>query len=873
MAENTLMKEIQAKVETLFTLMDNNEQRFKSIEQALTTLPFIQQSLQGLSQMIETFQTLKPQGESSTLQSVPDDSPHDLAQTSLDTYSVRNIKIDFPRFGGTDAWQWIFQAEQFFGYYAVPDKHRLKIASVHFDGPVVPWFQRLQKSGKLTSWEVLTTALEKNYGPSAFDCPRYSLFRLTQDGTMAQFFDQFTALDNRVQGVPDDILLDSFVSGLTKELQAEIIPWHPEDLDQAISLARLFEEKLQLGRKQSYSTNMFIPDTKLKPISVTAPVGNTSTIVSSGQKLLGMANSTTGNVTHRPPTTFRRMGFQEMQIRKSKGLCFNCDEKYSPTHKCPNKRLLLLQWDDDDNTIYDSEFFIDPHPPDEVQELSTKNNTKMSLNAMSSSTVSGTMRFTGNLGGQQVNILLDGGSDDTFIQPRVVKFLKLDILPTTPLRVLVGNGQTLNVEGQIPELTIDVQGYTLLVLAFVLAIEGADLILGTSWLAKLGPHVVDYDKKVIQFYHNNQFMILKGEKSSKPVFASVNQLSRLCCTRAVSACYSLQIIQDSNSSLPLQTTDTDLFTEIQNSLPLETPPELVALLLKFQMVFSNPMTLPPSRNCNHQIPLIPGSAPVKVKPYRYPHSQKAEIERMVTEMLSEGLIEHNTNELYGAVYFSKLDLRSGYHQILVHPEDKFKTAFRTHQHYQWLVMPFGLSNAPATFQNLMHQVFHFALRKYVLVFFDDILIYSTDWDLHLQHLESVLSTLMHHQLFAKLSKCSFGRFQMEYLGHIVSNKGVEMDPSKIAAIVQWPIPQTLKQVRAFLGLSGYYRKFIKQYASLAKPLTDLLKKDSFCWSETTQQAFNILKQDMISAPILALPVSPNLLYLELMLRGWLLGQS
>jgi len=137
-----------------------------------------------------------------------------------------------------------FKWNIFFYYYGVPNHHRLKIASVHFDGPVVPWFQRLQKSGKLTSWQVLTKSLECTYGPSAIDCQKYSLFRLTQEGTMPQFFYHFTALANRVLGVPEDILLDNFVSGLNKELQAEIIPWHPEDLGKAVSLARLFEEKL-----------------------------------------------------------------------------------------------------------------------------------------------------------------------------------------------------------------------------------------------------------------------------------------------------------------------------------------------------------------------------------------------------------------------------------------------------------------------------------------------------------------------------------------------------------------------------------------------------------------------------------------------------
>lgn len=240
----------------------------------------------------------------------------------------------------------------------------------------------------------------------------------------------------------------------------------------------------------------------MKPITVTAQGGNSFITVATGQKLLGITNATTCNVHHTPPTSFHKMGFQEMQIRKLKGLCFNCDEKYSPTHNCPNKRLLLLQWDDNDTTIYDSEFFIDPHPPDKVQDPEIENNTRMSLNDMSSTTVSGIMRFTGTLGGQKITILLDGGSDDTFIQLRIVKFLHLDVLPATPLKVLVGNGQTLQVEGKIPDLNVQVQGYTLMVPAYVLVIAGVDLILGASWLAKLGQRVIDYQKKIIQFYHN-----------------------------------------------------------------------------------------------------------------------------------------------------------------------------------------------------------------------------------------------------------------------------------------------------------------------------------------------------------------------------------
>jgi hypothetical protein len=299
---------------------------------------------------------------------------------------------------------------------------------------------------------------------------------------------------------------------------------------------------------------------------------------------------------------------------------------------------------------------------------------------------------------------------------------------------------------------------------------------------------------------------------------------------------------------------------------------LQRLLDEFADVFATPTSLPPSRPVDHRIHLLPGTAPIAVRPYRYPQLLKDEIERQCSDMLTQGLIRPSTSpfsapvllvkkkdatrrfcvdyqvlsakmvkdkfsipvveelldELNGACYFTKLNLRSEYHQVRMHPEDVAKTTFRTHHdHFEFMVMAFGLTNAPPTFQALMNGVLQNYLCRFVLVFFDDILIYSTSWSEHLQHVRVVLTALRQHRLVVKQSKCVFGSQSVAYLGHVISASGVVMDPAKVEVVQAWPTPQTPRALRGFLGLFGYYRKFIRDYGSIAGPLTQLLKKEAF----------------------------------------------
>ncbi|GJT74185.1 putative nucleotidyltransferase, ribonuclease H [Tanacetum coccineum] len=213
------------------------------------------------------------------------------------------------------------------------------------------------------------------------------------------------------------------------------------------------------------------------------------------------------------------------------------------------------------------------------------------------------------------------------------------------------------------------------------------------------------------------------------------------------------------------------------------------------------------------------------------------------------------DQLQGAKYFSKIDLRSGYHQLRVREQDISKTAFRTrYGHYEFLVMPFGLTNAPAVFMDLMNRIFHEYLDKFVIVFIDDILVYSKSEEEHEQHLRIVLEILRQKKLYAKFSKCEFWLQQVAFLGHIVSADGIIMDPSKVEAITKWPRPTTVTEVRSFLGLAGYYRRFVEGFSRLALPLTQLMRKgEKFVWTDERQESFEELKRRLVSAPILTLP--------------------
>jgi len=311
---------------------------------------------------------------------------------------------------------------------------------------------------------------------------------------------------------------------------------------------------------------------------------------------------------------------------------------------------------------------------------------------------------------------------------------------------------------------------------------------------------------------------------------------------------------------------------------------------------------PPVREIEFAIDLVPGTGPISIAPYRMSPLELEELKTQLEELLAKKFVRPSVSpwgapvlfvkkkdgsmrlcvdyrqlnkvtiknryplpriddlldQLRGAVIFSKIDLRSGYHQIRVREEDIPKTAFRTrYGHYEYTVMSFGLTNAPAVFMDYMNRIFHPYLDKFVVVFIDDILIYSKSEREHEEHLRMVLEILRSKELYAKLSKCEFWKKEVKFLGHVVSQGGVSVDPGKIEAVVKWERPTTVTEIRSFLGLAGYYRRFIQGFSQLALPLTKLTRKNNlFKWTPECEQSFQELKKRLTTTPVLIM-LDPN----------------
>ncbi|KAJ7960249.1 Ty3/gypsy retrotransposon protein [Quillaja saponaria] len=457
----------------------------------------------------------------------------------------------------------------------------------------------------------------------------------------------------------------------------------------------------------------------------------------------------TNSRPNNPYKPTKNMSQKEMEEKRLKGLCYWCEEKYVPGHKCRRSQLyqIVLEMEEEEVMEYDTEVSNNISIT-EICEEEQQETPRISLHALWGLDEYQTMKIEGIMNNQPLLILVDSGSTHNFLDGKYAKRVGCRLRVSEGCQVTVANGEKVKIQHQCNQSKWQMQKRAFQADFLVMPLGGCHMVLGIQWLSTLGPILWDFDRMTMLFWKGQASIMLQGSGNREVGVIQPKEL------RKTSHCgSSLMIVQ---------------------------------------------VTKKNNQQGNQDI-----------------------VECRATKMAEE---------------------------------DIPKTAFRTYSgHYEYLVMPFGLTNAPSTFQSLMTEVFRPFLRKFVLVFIDDILIYSQNWGQHIKHLTVIFEVLRKHTLFVKENKCSFGAKEVEYLGHIITEDGVAADPKKIEGMIEWPVPKTVKALRGFLGLTGYYRKFVKGYGSISKPLTELLKKEAFIWSQEAEAAFQRLKKAMTEAPVLAMP--------------------
>ena len=407
---------------------------------------------------------------------------------------------------------------------------------------------------------------------------------------------------------------------------------------------------------------------------------------------------------------------------------------------------------------------------------------------------------------------------------------------------------------------------------------GFDVIIGMDWLQRHKGRLHCAEHRLLLKSPSGKTVSYRAVQR-EPTIKVVSMLSLMKTVRKGAQAY-VCYVHDTRSS-EVEQSDIPIVTDFPDLFPEELP------------------GMPPQRDVEFSIDLLPGTGPIAKAPYRMAPAEMRELKVQLEDLLDKGFVRPSVSpwgapvlfvkkkdgsmrlcidyrelnavtvknkyplpriddlfdQLRGASVFSKIDLRSGYHQIRIAEEDVEKTAFRTrYGHFEFTVMPFGLSNAPAIFMDLMNRLFREQLDSSVVVFIDDILVYSKTKEEHEAHLRRVLEIMRENQLYAKLSKCEFWLDSVAFLGHIISASGISVDPAKIEAVKTWPRPRSVTDIRSFLGLAGYYRRFVQDFSKVAKPMTNLMKKEAqFIWTDECEQSFQTLKDLLTSAPILIIP--------------------
>ncbi|KAL0560711.1 hypothetical protein IC582_001124 [Cucumis melo] len=752
-------------------------------------------------------------------------------------------KLEMPMFLEENPESWVYRAEHFFEINNLPESEKVKVAVVIFGQDEVDWYRWSHNKKKVESWEDLKSRMFEFFRDSGQKSLGARLIRIQQDGSYNEYVKKFVIYSAPLPYMAGSVLVDAFVTGLEPSLQAEVISRHPQTLEDCMREAQLVNDrnlalklsKMELGMTEWEEGG----SSKVKKLGDVDKPPPRKTDFQMKQITIPIK----GNFKKGEPPV-KRLSDAEFRARLDRGLCFRCNDKYSPGHRCKTKEKRELMFFIMNEEEEDEEGESHEEVTEGTVELKTLELTEdvaIEMKTMTRLSSKGTMKIKGWIRQKEIVILIDSGATHNFIHQSLVVDLKLGMEQHTQFGYTIGNGTRCKGKGICRRVEVKLEEITIIADFLAVELGSVDAVLEMQWLDTTGTMKIHWPSLTMSFWNGGRQIILKGDPSLIRAECSLRTLEKTW--------------QEDDQGFLLEWANMEVETEDTYKTDKKEKgdeadiPMIRFLLQQYTDIFTTPKGLPPKRDIDHRILTLPNQNLINVRPYKYGHIQKGEIEKLVAEMLQDGIIrpsrspysnpvllvknkdggwrfcvdyrklnqatvsdkfpipviEELLDELYGAAIFSKLDLKSGYHQIRMKEEDIEKTTFRTHEgHYEFLVMPFGLTNAPATFQSLMNQVFKPFLRRCVLVFFDDILVYSSDISEHEKHLGMVFAVLRDNQLYANHKKCVFAHSRIQYLGHQISKAGVEADEYKIRSMVNWPRPSDVTELRGFLGLTSYY---------------------------------------------------------------------
>ncbi|KAJ0921089.1 putative nucleotidyltransferase, Ribonuclease H [Helianthus annuus] len=783
--------------------------------------------------------------------------------------------------GAVDCMTWLDEMDTVVDISGCVERDLVKFVSQSFKGEALAWWRSLvQASGKAVlysmTWEEFMALIKENY------CPQHEVEKIESDFLSLvmknldcqAYLTTFNTLSRLVPYLvtPEPKRIARFIGGLAPEIKASVKASRPATFRSVadISLSLTLDAVRQRSLRNADSEKRKREDDDSRK---------------SNKKHRGNCDHKRGSENKRNDRQsgdkplckvcqkhhFGRCRFEKKSPPKPCGICkssehrtleckklkdatcYSCNEKGHIKTNCPK----IAKRAEDGKKTNARVFQMD------VKEAIQNDNV-----------ITGTFLINDVF----ARVLFDSGADKSFVDDKFCELLKLPVKTlNVKYEVELADGTMGTVSTVLDGCVISIRNHSFPLSLLPFKLAGFDVVLGMDWLSHNQAQIVCNQKQVVIKTPFGEPLTIQGDtRHGLPAHVSMLKASR--CLKKRCVIYMAQVIVGEEKP---RIEDIPVISDYPEVFPEELP------------------GLPPNRQVEFSIDIIPGAAPIARAPYRLAPTEMKELRTQLDDLLAKGFVRPSSSpwgapilfvkkkdgsmrlcidyrelnkvtiknryplpridnlfdQLQGASYFSKIDLRSGYHQLKVKDEDVHKTAFRTrYGHFEFLVMPFGLTNAPAAFMDLMNRVCKPYLDKFVIVFIDDILIYSKSQADHEKHLRCILKLLHQEKLYAKFSKCDFWLREVRFLGHVVSERGIQVDPAKVEAVMNWQEPKTPTEIRSFLGLAGYYRRFIENFLRIAAPLTSLTrKKIKFDWGPKQQEAFDILKQKLSNAPVLTLP--------------------